>query len=205
MLPRLAPLTRKEDVRQLQSSWLVWLNGLLTPGVIMAIAFSGPFFRLWIGAALGSQASPVAAILLVGCWFHGIGHIASAVLVGRSRPEVVTRLLLLCLFPYLLLLYFATSQLGVIGAAAAWTIRAACDLFLFLGTHPRSTDLRSVATSALFVACGMSAALTLDWMSAPYWGVMALIIAAACYQNRAVLISSVDEIRKLALRASSGP
>jgi len=201
MIPRLASLTSEEDVRRLQSSWLNWLNGMLTPVVITAIALSGPFFRLWIGSALGSKASPVAAILLVGCWAHGIGHIPSAVVVGRSRPDLLTKLLLAYLLPYLLLLYFATAEFGVIGAAAAWTIRAAFDPVLFLYTPPRGSDVRAIAVGALLVLCAMAIALTLPWMSALYWAGMALIIAMACYANRNVLISSVNEFRKAAFRA----
>lgn len=198
MLPRLAPLTREDEVSELQSTWLSWLNAMLTAAVTIAIAFSNPFFRLWIGAALGSAASPVAAILLVGCWAHGIGHIPSTVVAGRSRPDLLTKLLLAYLLPYLLLLYFATAEFGVIGAAAAWTIRAAFDPLLFLYTRPRRSDMWAIAASALLVLCAMAVALTLAWATPLYWSAMALIIAAACYFNRHVLISSVREFRKAA-------
>ena len=200
MLPRLAPLTREDEVSELQSSWLIWLNGVLTPSVIAAIALCGPFFRLWIGAALGSAASPVAAILLVGCWVHGIGHIPSAVVVGRSRPDLLTKLLLAYLLPYLLLLYFATERFGPMGAAAAWTIRAAFDPLLFLYTRPHTRDLRAVVTSATLVICAMAIALALAWTSPMYWVSMALVTGAALYQNRVVLMSSLGEFRKLAFR-----
>ena len=194
MLPRLASLTREEDVHKLQSSWLTWLNGILTPLVIVAIAFSAPFFRLWVGLTLGSAASPVAVILLVGCWVHGIGHIPSAVLVGRGRPDLLTKLLLVYLLPYLVLLYFATAWYGVVGAAAAWTVRAAFDPVLFVYTHPRVAELRTVAASAGLVLCAMATALALIWTSISYWGLMSLILAAACLQNRSVLISSSTEL-----------
>jgi len=197
MLPRLAPLTREDDVRQLQSSWLTWLNGLLTPGVVMAIALSGPFFRLWVGHTLGSEASPVAAILLVGCWLHGIGHIPATILIGRNRPDLVTKLLLFCLVPYLPLLLFATARFGIIGAAAAWTTRAAFDPILFFHSRPKGSDLWRVVASATLVLCALAIALGLSWTSGLYWILMALIIGSACYQNRSVVISSMGEVRKL--------
>lgn len=204
MLPRLAPLTSDEDVRRLQSSWLGWLNGILTPVVIAAIVLSAPFFRLWIGPTVGSAAGPVAVILLAGCWAHGIGHIPATMVVGRSRPDLLTKLLLACLLPYLLLLYFATARFGIVGAAAAWTVRAAFDPILFMYTRPRPSDLRTVAASAALVLCAMATALVLPWKSTSYWGAMALILAAACYQNRGVLISSLGELRT-ALRAVLRP
>jgi O-antigen/teichoic acid export membrane protein len=195
MLPRLAPLTIQENVRQLQSSWLGWLNGVLTPVVIAAIALAAPFLTLWVGPALGSPGGPVAAILLVGCWAHGIGHIPSTVVIGRGRPDLLTKLLLACLVPYLLLLYFATARFGVMGAAAAWTIRAAFDLVLFRYARPRGSDVRQVAASALLVLCGLATALLLQWTSSLYWGLTTVILAIACYQGRAVLISSLSGFR----------
>jgi O-antigen/teichoic acid export membrane protein len=202
MLPRLAPLRSEEEVQQMQSSSLLWLNGLLTPASIVAIALAAPFFHLWIGATLGKIASPVGVILLVGGWVHGIGHIPSAIVVGRSRPDLLTKLLLACLLPYLLLLYFATARFGVIGAAAAWTIRAAFDPVLFLYTRPSRSDMWPVAISGALVVCTMAAAVALAWTSSLYWGAMALIFAAACYQHRAVLISSFGQFHKMAFRTS---
>ena len=198
MLPRLAPLATEEEVQQLQSSTLSWLNGLLTPVSIVAIALAAPFLDLWIGAELGKIASPVAAVLLVGGWVHGISHIPSTVVVGRSRPDLLTKLLLACLVPYLLLLYFATIHFGVMGAAAAWALRAACDPILFLHTRPRASDIWPVVTSGALVLCAMMAALAFAWTSAPYWLVMLLILGVACYRNRNVLISSMGELRNLA-------
>ena len=202
VLPRLAGLRTEEEVQQLQSSSLQWLNGLLTPLSIAAIALSGPFFRFWIGPTLGEIASPVAAILLAGGWVQGIGHIPSTVAVGRSRPDLLTKLLLACLLPYLALLYFATARFGVMGAAAAWTIRAAFDPTLFVFTRPRSSDLWPLAISAALVTCAMAAALALAWTTALYWSVMMLIFCAACYQNRAVLISCFGKIHRGARRTS---
>ena len=198
VLPRLAPL-RDEEVQQMQSSSLIWLNGVLTPLSIIAIALAAPFFRVWIGPTLAQAASPVAVILLVGGWVHGIAHIPSTILLGRSRPDVVTKLLLACLAPYVAVLYFATVHFGVIGAAAAWTIRAAFDPILFAYTRPYPSDLRRVALSAAFVLAAMAAALFLSWTSATYWALIAVILAAACYQNRRVLISSAGTLRRMPL------
>jgi O-antigen/teichoic acid export membrane protein len=202
MLPRLAPIGSEEEVQLMQSSSLLWLNGILTPASIVAIAVAAPFFHLWIGATLGKIASPVAVVLLVGGWVHGIGHIPSTIVAGRSRPDLVTKLLIVGLLPYLLLLYFATARFGVIGAAAAWTIRAAFDPVLFLYTRASRSDMRPVAISAALVLCAMAAAVALTWTSPLYWGVMTLIFAAGCYQHRAVLISSFGHLHRAAFRTS---
>ena len=201
MLPRLAPLTLESDVDALQSEWLLWLNGVLTPLVIAGIAISPPFFHLWIGSTLGGAAAPVATILLLGCWLHGISNIASAVVIGRSRPDIQTKLLILLLAPYLALLYFATARFGVMGAAGAWTIRAAFDPVLFCFTKPRRTDLLTVLISGTLVLAAMLAALALPWTAWTYWAVMAVVLGAACFQNRSILQDSLGKVRLAAFGA----
>jgi O-antigen/teichoic acid export membrane protein len=201
MLPRLASSRSEEEVQELQSSWLLWLSGLLTPLSIVAICLAAPFFHFWIGPPLGKVAAPVAAILLVGGWLHGIAHIPSTVVVGRSRPDRLTKLLLACLLPYLLLLYFATAQFGVMGAAAAWTIRAAFDPVLFLYTRPAARDLWRVAASGILVLAAMGIVLALTWTGAAYWGSMTFLLVVASYENREVLISLLGEFRKISSKA----
>lgn len=193
VLPRLAPLSDNE-VLQLQSSSLLWLNGMLTPISVVAIALAAPFFHLWIGPALGASASPAAVILLAGGWVHGIGHVPATILIGRSRPDLVTKLLLLNLFPYLAILYFATLYFGVAGAAAAWSIRAAFDPILFLYTNPSWADLRPVAISGGLVFCALISALAMSWTSASYWGVTLVLTSAATYQSRKTITAVLREI-----------
>lgn len=202
ILPRIAALPSEDEVRVLQSKSLNWLNGLLTPLTVVAIALAAPFFRVWVGPNIGSIASPVAAILLVGGWVHGIGHIPSTVAVARNRPDLLTKLLLAYLVPYLALLYFAIRHFGIVGAATAWTIRAAFDPVLFLYIHPRRSDLLAVVLSGALVLAAMATALVLSWASLPYWLAMLLLIAAATYQSRAILIPWLDRFRELDLSAN---
>ena len=200
MLPRLAPLRTEDEVRQLQSSSLLGLSGLLTPLSIASMAVVGPFFYVWIGPDLERMTSPVAVLLLVGGWLHGIGHIPSAVVVGRRRPDLLTKLLLACLLPYLLLLYIATASFGVIGAAMAWTIRAAFDPLLFLYTRPNASDIWSVAISAALTIAAMAVVLMLAWSTLLYWAAIGVIFAIACYHNRAVIIPLFGHFQTAARR-----
>jgi hypothetical protein len=94
------------------------------------------------------------------------------------------------------LLYVATERFGVVGAAAAWTIRAAFDPVLFVFTRPSRADMRALVISAALVLAAMAAGLALPWTSPTYWAVMAALAAAACFQHRAVLVEGVGNLRK---------
>jgi O-antigen/teichoic acid export membrane protein len=190
-------MLEENDVRLIQSQALDWLNGVLTPLSIAAIALAAPFFRLWIGPTLGSAATPVAVILLVGAWVHGIGHIPSAIVVGRNRPDRLAKLLLAYLVPYMLLLYFCTLRFGIVGAAAAWTIRAAFDPILFVYTRPSVSDMRRVLVSASLVLGAMGAALALPSTGGAYWTALGAILASAVYQNRKVLLGMLTSLRNM--------
>jgi O-antigen/teichoic acid export membrane protein len=203
VLPRLATLP-DDEVRELQGSSLRSLDGLLTPLAIVSIALAAPFFHIWIGPTLAALASPVAALLVVGGWMHGMAHIPSIILQGRNRPDVVTKLLLACLVPYVVALYLATLHFGVIGAATVWTIRTLFDLLLFQFTRPATSDIRQVAVSAVFVLIAMTAALLLPWTKLLYWMVMIGTLTAACFHNRNTLIPSAASLRVPAQQLSNG-
>jgi O-antigen/teichoic acid export membrane protein len=188
MVPQVGPMKEQAEVRAFQSRCLELLNAILTPMIISAMAFSYLFFRSWIGSNLGSAVAPVAAVLLAGCWLHGIGHVASAIVIGRSRPDLLTKLLLACLLPYLALLYFATAWFGVIGAAAVWALRAAFDPVLFYWTDPSQQDLIPVGSSALLVLLAMTATLVLAWTQPIYWMIMSLLISVSLVRSRGVLM-----------------
>jgi O-antigen/teichoic acid export membrane protein len=124
----------------------------------------------------------------MGAWLHGIAHVPATVILGRRRPEVITKLLLANLVPYLAILYIATLHYGIVGAAAAWAIRAAFDPILFVFTRPRRADMGGLLVSAALVLAAMIAALTMAWTSTFYWLAIGLLMAAACYQHRVQLI-----------------
>jgi len=100
--------------------------------------------------------------------------------------------------PYLIVLYLATARYGVVGAAVAWSIRAAFDLILFRFTNPRRTDLRTVALSGALVAASMGISLGLSWQAPAYWAAMTALVLAACYQNRAILTSAMLKFKAAA-------
>lgn len=201
IMPRLAAVSDAE-ARELQGVSLAWLNGLLTPASLAAIALAGPFLTFWIGPALGSPASLVAVILLVGFWMHGIGYIPSTVVVARSRPDLLTKLLIGYVIPYVVILYFLTLRFGVIGAAASWTIRSAFDPLLFFFTSPRRSDMLPLLPSTILLLSAMVTALCLSWTSLSYWALNCMFVVVACYQSRAVLVACLGKLRVLTFGTS---
>lgn len=83
---------------------------------------------------------------------------------------------------------------GVVGAAAAWTIRAASDPVLFIFTHPEWEDIQNVGISAVLVFTAVLTAVSIPSTSLLYWSAIAVLVTLACYHGRVVLIQSLSKL-----------
>jgi O-antigen/teichoic acid export membrane protein len=181
-LPRFASADPAE-VQRLQAAAVRTLVAILTPVSIVAIAVLHPFLGWWVGAELASAATPVGVILIAGFWVHGIGHIASTITMGRGRPDIVMKLLLAYLVPYLVLLYIFTNLMGVTGAAVAWSLRSACDPILFFFTKPERASIAKMFEGAAIVLAATAIGLVLAWTSTGYWLGLTGLLALSCYAS----------------------
>jgi len=185
-LPRLAASDRKEEAR-LQDRALEALTALLTPLAIAGTALLGPFLTVWVGPKLASAGTTAGVILVFGFWIQGVCHAASTVLLARGRPDIITKLLLWYLLPYLALLALLTDRLGIVGAAITWTARASCDSVLFLFTRPSRKELRLAGANAVLVLASLAIAVAVPWISPVFWAGMAALFAASLHMNRSFL------------------
>lgn len=181
-LPRLAGSDLDEQAR-LQDRTLEALVALLTPLGIVGAALLAPFLTIWVGPVLASAGTAAGLILVFGFWIQGIGHAASTVLLARGRPDVLTKLLLVYLFPYLALLALLTSKFGIIGAAIAWTLRASCDAVLFLFTRPAAAKLRLAALNGALLFASILIALMSSWRGGMYWALEVLLLGVCLLAN----------------------
>ena len=131
LIPRFAGMdearagaTTREALRNLEL--------LTTPLAVLALLVLKPFLLVWIGPTLADDCAPIGIILVVGFWFNAFSHVPYAQLIGTGRPDLVVKIALLQLLPYLALLYLLVPTGGVIGAALAWSIRNLLELMLFL-------------------------------------------------------------------------
>ena len=88
-----------------------------------AIVLVSPFITWWMGKDFASVAGPVAELLLIGAWINGLAYIPAALLHGQNRPDLVAKFHALEIIPFIFVLWFLSSQFGLIGSAAAWVIQ----------------------------------------------------------------------------------
>ena len=109
------------------------LVAIMTPLIVLGIAFVKPFMSLWIGERFAENSAGVAEIILVGVWINSTVCLRLAKLIASDNKVKKVGLLYVAELPiYLLLLYVGICEFGILGAAGAWTIRVLIDAFLIL-------------------------------------------------------------------------
>jgi len=129
LFPRLSS-SRGEESDTLGLKASETLACLMTLPVLWAILLFGPFLNLWVGAKIGVPASPIGKILVLGYWANAFAIIPYVRLQARGRPDLVTKLLLIEIPPYLTLLWFGLHRFGLVGAATVFALRCAADYIL---------------------------------------------------------------------------
>lgn len=103
---------------------------VITPIVCCGIMILGPFLRWWLGPSFYENAVFPGQVLLIAFWLNSLARIPLSLLHAQGRPDIVGRCHLGEVVPYLLCLYVALKEFGLIGAAIAFLSRVAADLLI---------------------------------------------------------------------------
>jgi O-antigen/teichoic acid export membrane protein len=101
--------------------------------VSAAIALGArPGLALWLGDDFAAAAWPVASLLAVGLLFNGLAQVPHAALQASGGVKATALLHTAELVFYVPLLYGGLLLFGIVGAAAAWTLRVFADMVVLL-------------------------------------------------------------------------
>ena len=97
------------------------------PGMVL-LAWMGPWLlACWVGADLAAASTPIWRWLAVGVLVNGLAHLPFAMLQGAGRTDVIAKIHLFELLPYMAGLWWALSHYGAVGAAVLWSLRVSVD------------------------------------------------------------------------------
>lgn len=168
LFPRFAAATLKDE-QKLAYDGLRTLVVVMTPLIVVGILVMEPFLSWWIAPAFAEQSAPVGQLILVGFWANGFAMIPYAQLQARGRPDLVAKCHLGEVLPYFGLLYLGLSAFGMIGAAAAFSLRVLVDFALLAGfAGILRLSLRSLRTPALMLGAAFFIA-TQRSLDQPVW------------------------------------
>ena len=124
-----------------------------------AIILSPTFFRYWIGPDFAVISAPVAQILFPGMWMSGLSLVGFTLLQSQGRADLTGKLSMLEFLPFLGVLWALTLTFGIVGAAAAWTLRCTVDaLAIFWASGMRRKELLPLAPPAVLLVVALAVA-----------------------------------------------
>jgi O-antigen/teichoic acid export membrane protein len=119
-----------------------------------AMILSPTFFRYWLGADFAVIAAPVAQVLFPGMWMFSLSFVGFTLLQSQGRADVTGKLNIIEFLPFVAILWVLTHSFGIVGAAAAWSLRCIVDALamLWLSGMKRKELLPLLPPAALLVA-----------------------------------------------------
>ncbi len=148
-----------------------YITLLAGPVIVLLFVFANPLLSFWLGSSLGSEATDVFRVFLLGSLLGLPAPLANSVLQAIGRPDVLPKIYLAYSVPYFLLLLIAAHEVGILGVAACASLRSAIDTILLVSTVSRLTHLpsrqiaRSLAKTTLVLmlfACVLGASMLLN-------------------------------------------
>lgn len=100
---------------------------LLLPTVMFLFVIARPFFTIWFGPEFGEKSTLPFYILLFGLFFNILAYIPHSSITAKGRTDIFAKLYWFELVFYVVIVLVLISSFGIIGAAAAWSIRVMLD------------------------------------------------------------------------------
>jgi len=132
-LARLSSLASATDSRALrQAHQLVWRSSMFSAVVVAVLvvlgAWAAPWgLTMWLGEDFAQQSGTLTQILILAFGVNAVAQIPFTALQAVGKVRSVALLHMAELVPYAVLVFFAISWLGLVGAAWAWLLRSIVD------------------------------------------------------------------------------
>jgi O-antigen/teichoic acid export membrane protein len=153
MFPRLSQATDVQERRATAELALLSLAIVLSAGLIIGSFMLEPFLVMWIKQFVSRDAVLVGQLLILGIWFNGLAIVPFVWLQATGRPDLVAKIHMAELLPFLLVLWVFVQYFGIVGAAAVWTLRVLCDsIALFIAAGMWSSRMRQLIVPLLTVS-----------------------------------------------------
>ena len=161
LFPRLASASGDEADRLLRLA-LSTLMTILLPVTAVLLMCTKPGLVLWLGSSTGLASAPIGIVLLLGFWINSLAQMPFTRLQSAGRTDVIAKIHLVELIPFLTVLYFLTQSFGLIGAAIAWNLRVLVDFAALAWAGKIARNLLYRTAIALVMLTTIAGALLVD-------------------------------------------
>ena len=159
LFPSFSTLTnrRPDEIRWAMRRAQRLLALLMLPVMIGGVSFAPIILRLWLGATQTPASVAAMQLLLVGLVALSIGAVPFTLVQALGKPKWSAIVHVVELPVHAAVTWWAVSTFGVVGAAAAWSLRALYDAALFDAGVARLIGRGSAKLSSPFRVTGAMA------------------------------------------------
>jgi O-antigen/teichoic acid export membrane protein len=97
------------------------------PLLLLSAMLAPEWLRLWLGPEFAANSTTIVQLMTIGILFNSIGRLGFTFVIGAGQARWTGLLHLAELPVFFALLYILTLQFGIVGAAAATTLRYVVD------------------------------------------------------------------------------
>ncbi len=178
---------RQADCREIYLRWSQILLLLLVLISGVCIGYAEPLLTLWLGSDFAQQGTVVMQLLALGTLANSLAFIPYQLLYGIERPDVSTKILLLQLPLYFLLMWVLAYYFGLAGAGLAWSLRALVDYMAHLVVSNqligvKASDMRPFMGTVTWSLAWLLVLAIVAWVGPSSWPGLLLgpLALAAC-------------------------
>ena len=145
LLPAFSGLQAVSNDGSLRQLYIRALRGTLlwvAPATVLMCVIARPFLTIWAGPDFGRESTVPFYILSAGLVVNIMAFVPYTLLISLGRTGLIAKIHYIEVVPYLILAALLTRSFGAIGAAAAWSFRAAVTSTVFFMIARRFAGLR---------------------------------------------------------------
>ena len=168
--------------RSLYADAATVLRHVLWVVCLVFVLFAEELLAAWINPAFAREAAPVARWLAIGVWVNVLAHTPFIFLQSVGRSDLIAKVHLAEVLPYLALVAWWTQSHGIAGTAAAWTLRVLVDTVLMqsLAWRVHAPLAGLVRADFAWLAAGLAAYAACAVLDSP-WARLAALAAAVAH------------------------
>jgi O-antigen/teichoic acid export membrane protein len=199
---------RQEELASLCARGFKHLALIMGPIVIFVFFFGNQILRLWLGRPFELASTGVLKILAIGVYINSLSSVPDRLIKGIGRSDIIAKLHLGELPVYGLMLWGCVVRWGLLGAAAAWALRAALEAVIVFAISwslvpaNRSAFLRARLTRLAVLLAALAAGM---WVAQILFaGIGHLIMATLLFGAWGVLMWNyvLDQTERRSLRSA---
>jgi O-antigen/teichoic acid export membrane protein len=173
------------------------LVAVMTPVVIVGLFVVHPFLTFWVGEAFALSSAGVAEIILLGVWLNALVIPHNARLLATDNPKRVVIIYIIQIPAYFSMLWLGITQWGIVGAAAAWSLRVLLDttMQLHVAGALRHT-IRVVPPPLILVVTAALVSLETEMQSPIRWVIGLTLLGLSLLRDKQHLTDALNALRQ---------